>query len=132
MLGAEGEPLAVARATYATNLRCMESLTELDLRDTYADLESCRIHYVSRGEGRPILFLHGFPQLWFLWRRQLADLGEDHAVYAPDMRGYNLSSHPAEVDAYRMRHLSPTSAGCRAAPCRIDRHGSHLALVGWR
>jgi pimeloyl-ACP methyl ester carboxylesterase len=63
------------------------------------------MHYVTRGEGKPILFLHGFPQFWFLWRRQLEDLGQDHAVYAPDMRGYNLSCRPEEVPAYRMRHL---------------------------
>jgi epoxide hydrolase 4 len=71
----------------------------------FADLPECRLHYVSRGEGKPILFLHGFPQFWYLWRRQLADLGSDHAVYAPDMRGYNLSCHPADPEAYRMRHL---------------------------
>ena len=63
------------------------------------------MHYVSRGEGKPILFLHGFPQFWFLWRNQLADLGDDHAVYAPDMRGYNLSCKPEDPEAYRMRHL---------------------------
>jgi pimeloyl-ACP methyl ester carboxylesterase len=63
------------------------------------------MHYVSRGEGKPMLFLHGFPQFWFLWREQLADLGEDHAVYAPDMRGYNLSCKPEDPEAYRMRHL---------------------------
>jgi pimeloyl-ACP methyl ester carboxylesterase len=80
-------------------------LTKLDLRDAYADLEGCRIHYVTRGQGKPIVFLHGFPQFWLLWRRQLEDLGRDHAVYAPDMRGYNLSCRPAEVEAYRMRHL---------------------------
>jgi pimeloyl-ACP methyl ester carboxylesterase len=71
----------------------------------FADLEQCRIHYVRRGEGKPILCLHGFPQFWFLWRHQLADLGAGHAVYAPDMRGYNLSCKPAEPEAYRMRHL---------------------------
>jgi len=71
----------------------------------FADLSECRMHYVKRGEGRPILFLHGFPQFWFLWRRQLAELGDEHAVYAPDMRGYNLSCRPEDVEAYRMRHL---------------------------
>jgi pimeloyl-ACP methyl ester carboxylesterase len=76
-----------------------------ELQHHYADLEECRIHYVSRGEGRPVLFLHGFPQFWFLWREQLADLGDDHAVYAPDMRGYNLSCKPEDPEAYRMRHL---------------------------
>jgi pimeloyl-ACP methyl ester carboxylesterase len=63
------------------------------------------VHYVTRGQGKPLLFLHGFPQFWFLWREQLADLGDDHAVYAPDMRGYNLSCKPEDPEAYRMRHL---------------------------
>ena len=76
-----------------------------ELQHHYAELEECRIHYVSRGEGRPLLFLHGFPQFWFLWREQLADLGDDFAVYAPDMRGYNLSCKPEDPEAYRMRHL---------------------------
>ncbi len=76
-----------------------------ELKHRFADLAECRLHYVTRGEGKPILFLHGFPQFWFLWRRQLEDLAEDHAVYAPDMRGYNLSCRPEEVEAYRMRHL---------------------------
>ena len=76
-----------------------------ELQHHFADLEECRIHYVSRGEGKRILFLHGFPQFWFLWREQLADLGRDHAVYAPDLRGYNLSCKPEDPEAYRMRHL---------------------------
>src|SRR5436305_13493593 len=71
----------------------------------FAELAECRMHYVARGEGKPILFLHGFPQFWYLWRRQLTDLGDDHAVYAPDMRGYNLSCRPEGVEDYRLRHL---------------------------
>src|SRR5687768_16015400 len=77
----------------------------VDVSHHFAELSESTLHYVSRGTGKPILFLHGFPQFWFLWRRQLADLGEDHAVYAADMRGYNLSSKPEDPEAYRMRHL---------------------------
>jgi epoxide hydrolase 4 len=80
-------------------------LADSELEHRFADLSECRLHYVTRGQGKPLLFLHGFPQFWFLWRRQLEDLGDDHAVFAPDMRGYNLSCHPPEVEAYRMRHL---------------------------
>ncbi|HEY3191765.1 MAG TPA: alpha/beta hydrolase [Solirubrobacterales bacterium] len=91
----------------------------------FADLASCRLHYVSRGEGEPILCLHGFPQFWFLWRRQLADLGNDHAVFAPDMRGYNLSCKPEDPEAYRMRHLLQDVGGL------IDELGlAPLTLVG--
>jgi epoxide hydrolase 4 len=77
----------------------------VDVSHHFAELDQCRLHYVSRGEGKPLLFLHGFPQFWFLWRHQLADLGKDHAVYAPDMRGYNLSCKPEDPELYRMRHL---------------------------
>ena len=71
----------------------------------YSEANGCRIHYVHRGEGEPILFMHGFPQFWYLWRHQLEDLGRDHAVYAPDLRGYNLSEKPPDVEDYRMRKL---------------------------
>jgi pimeloyl-ACP methyl ester carboxylesterase len=76
-----------------------------DLKHNHAEVDGVSLHYVSRGEGKPIVFMHGFPQFWFLWRRQLEDLGNDHAVFAPDLRGFNLSDKPQEVEAYRMRHL---------------------------
>jgi epoxide hydrolase 4 len=76
-----------------------------DLDHRYADHNGFRMHYVAGGEGKPLLFLHGFPQFWFLWRNQLERFGDDHAVYAPDMRGFNLSDKPAEVEAYRMRNM---------------------------
>jgi epoxide hydrolase 4 len=91
----------------------------------FAELPDCRMHYVSRGEGSPMLFLHGFPQFWFLWRHQLADLGRDHRVIAPDMRGYNLSSKPEEPEAYRMRHLLAD------LECLVDELGiASVTLVG--
>jgi epoxide hydrolase 4 len=73
--------------------------------DGWAEVDGVRLHYVSNGEGPLVLMLHGFPQFWWLWRRQVADLGTDHRAVALDMRGYNLSSVPQEVEAYRMRHL---------------------------
>jgi pimeloyl-ACP methyl ester carboxylesterase len=78
---------------------------DVEISHGYSGEPGSRVHYVSRGEGKPLLFMHGFPQFWFLWRHQLADLGRDHAVFAPDLRGFNLSDKPAEVGAYRMRHL---------------------------
>lgn len=97
----------------------------VDVTHHYAELPESTIHYVSRGEGNPILFLHGFPQFWFLWRRQLADLGQDHSVYAADMRGYNLSSKPEDPEGYRMRHLLSDIRGLVA-----DLGVAPLTLVG--
>lgn len=82
-----------------------DALVAAELEHRFSDTDGCRVHYVTRGEGKPIVFMHGFPQFWFLWRRQLEDLGTDHAVFAPDLRGFNLSDKPADVEAYRMRHL---------------------------
>ena len=87
--------------------------------------DDIRIHHVRRGEGAPIVFMHGFPQFWFLWRKQLADLGDDHTVIAPDLRGFNLSDKPEEVDAYRMRHLLGDLEGLIA-----ERGISKFTLVG--
>jgi pimeloyl-ACP methyl ester carboxylesterase len=82
-----------------------DELAGPELEHRFTEASGTRIHYVTRGEGKPIVFMHGFPQFWFLWRNQLADLGDDHAVFAPDLRGFNLSDKPEEVEAYRMRHL---------------------------
>ncbi|WNG28167.1 alpha/beta hydrolase [Cystobacter fuscus] len=71
----------------------------------YADINGIRMHYVTHGAGEPILFIHGFPEYWGVWKKQLHDLGKDYFVIAPDMRGYNLTSKPKEVEAYHIRHL---------------------------
>jgi pimeloyl-ACP methyl ester carboxylesterase len=71
----------------------------------YADVNNIRIHYVTVGKGRLIMFLHGFPEFWYEWKNQLAEFGRDYQAVAPDMRGYNLSSKPADVEQYRIKYL---------------------------
>lgn len=77
----------------------------LPLTHAFAEVNGIRIHYVSAGKGELILFLHGFPEFWYEWRKQLPEFGRSHLAVAPDLRGYNLSSKPAEVSAYAMRLL---------------------------
>ena len=68
---------------------------------------SCR----AAGErGRPVLvFLHGFPEAAFVWDELLEHFAQPaHGGYrcvAPNLRGYEGSSQPAEVAAYRPKHL---------------------------
>jgi len=64
------------------------------------------LHVVERGEGKPVLLLHGFPELAYSWRHQidaLADAG--YRVLAPDMRGFGRSEAPPEVEAYDVVEL---------------------------
>lgn len=71
----------------------------------YADVNSIRLHFVTVGEGNLIMFLHGFPEFWYEWKNQLAEFGRGYQAVAPDMRGYNLSSKPADVEQYRTEYL---------------------------
>jgi epoxide hydrolase 4 len=63
------------------------------------------LHYVSAGNGRPIVFVHGFPEFWRAWEDQLREFAGDRLAIALDMRGYNLSDKPAGVEAYAVPHL---------------------------
>lgn len=79
------------------------------IRHSYADVNGIRLHYASAGAAagasKLIIFLHGFPEFWYAWREQLVEFGRDYFVVAPDMRGYNLSSKPAEVEQYEISQL---------------------------
>ncbi|MFJ8604256.1 alpha/beta fold hydrolase [Streptomyces shenzhenensis] len=65
-----------------------------------------RTHLVEQGTGPLVLLVHGFPESWYSWRRQLPALAAaGYRAVAVDVRGYGRSSRPAEVDAYRMLEL---------------------------
>ena len=68
---------------------------------------SCR---GSGQRGRPVLlFLHGFPEAAFVWDELLEHFARPenggYRCVAPNLRGYERSSSPTEVSAYRAKHL---------------------------
>jgi pimeloyl-ACP methyl ester carboxylesterase len=68
---------------------------------------SCR---AAGPKGRPVLmFLHGFPEAAFVWDELLAHFSRaengGYRCVAPNLRGYERSTQPAEVAAYRAKHL---------------------------
>jgi pimeloyl-ACP methyl ester carboxylesterase len=75
------------------------------LKHEFADVNGVRLHYARAGQGKLILFVHGFPEFWYAWKNLLPEFGRDHLAVAPDMRGYNLSSKPAGVSDYAVPHL---------------------------
>lgn len=71
-----------------------------------------RLHYVEAGEGPLVVLLHGFPEYWYSWRRQLPALAAaGFHVVAPDMRGYNLSDKPVGWREYGLELLAADIAG---------------------
>jgi epoxide hydrolase 4 len=83
-----------------------------ELREGHAEVGDVRLHYVEAGDGPLIVLLHGFPEFWFSWRLQIAPLvAAGFRVVAPDLRGYNLSSRPAGVEAYSADRLAADVRG---------------------
>lgn len=62
-----------------------------------------KLHVQTGGpeNGTSVVLLHGFPEFWYGWRRQIPALVEaGFRVIVPDQRGYNLSDKPRGVAAY--------------------------------
>lgn len=77
----------------------------MNLQHHYVDFDDVRLHYVDAGDGPLMLFVHGFPEFWHAWQDQLEEFSRDHRAVALDLRGHNLSGKPADVKAYRPKHL---------------------------
>ena len=59
------------------------------------------LHVTEEGEGPAVLFVHGFPDTSYTWRRQMkAVAAAGYRAIAPDMRGYGRSSAPADLNLY--------------------------------
>ena len=80
----------------------------MDLEYSYVETNGIRLHIVQAGpkSGAPVILLHGFPEFWYGWRKQIPALVEAGCrVIIPDQRGYNLSDKPPGIKAYNMHEL---------------------------
>ncbi|KAG9451907.1 hypothetical protein H6P81_004811 [Aristolochia fimbriata] len=66
-----------------------------------------QMHIAEQGkEGPLILLIHGFPELWYSWRKQIPELANHgYHVVAPDLRGYGDTDSPADPDSYTCFHI---------------------------
>lgn len=85
-----------------------------EFREQFITVNDVKLHVVEAGpqDGEVVLFLHGYPEFWYSWRKQLnffADKG--YRTIAPDQRGYNLSDKPEGIDAYQLDKLAGDIAG---------------------
>jgi epoxide hydrolase 4 len=76
------------------------------MKEGYMTVNGVRLHYVEEGEGPLVILLHGFPDFWYGWRKQIPVLSGKYRVVVPDMRGYNLSEKPTQVRDYRLDVLA--------------------------
>lgn len=76
------------------------------------------------GDGPLILCVHGWPELWYSWRHQMAFFAaRGFKVAAMDVRGYGGSSKPHAIAAYTMREI--TSDVIAVVDALADAAGPH-------
>lgn len=113
LLGATIAASLAYKFMYNRNFKKVEEFikpSEEDLQESdgwnhkYIDANGLHFHYVEAGETNKelVVLLHGFPDHWYSWRKQIPFLAEKYHVVAIDMRGYNLSDKPKDVKDYRV------------------------------
>lgn len=86
----------------------------IDLESRRVDLGKVTLHVVLAGpkDGPPVVLLHGYPEFWYAWYRQMGRLAQaGFRVIVPDQRGYNLSDKPQSIEDYRVDVLASDIAG---------------------
>ncbi|MEM6251916.1 MAG: alpha/beta hydrolase [Cyanobacteria bacterium P01_D01_bin.156] len=92
----------------------------------YVKANSVRLHYVTQGQGKLLVLLHGLFEFWYSWRYQLPYLSRHFKVVVPDLRGYNDSDKPSH--GY---DLDTLSADIRAIIQELGYQKAHIVGHDW-
>jgi pimeloyl-ACP methyl ester carboxylesterase len=65
-----------------------------------ARVNGIRMHYVTAGQGEPLLLIHGTPKTHFYWYKLIPLLTEHFTVVAPDLRGFGYTDRPPAEEGY--------------------------------
>ena len=65
-----------------------------------ARVNGIRMHYVTAGQGEPLLLLHGTPKTSFYWHKLIPLLTPHFSVVAPDLRGFGYTDKPPVEEGY--------------------------------
>ncbi len=113
-------------------------MDEHNLEHVILPTNGIRLHVVQSGSryGSQVILLHGFPEFWYGWRRQIQPLAEaGFRVWAPDQRGYNLSDKPKGIAAYRFDELARDVVGlidvAGVDKCYLAGHDWGAAVAWW-
>ncbi|KAL2345653.1 hypothetical protein Fmac_006938 [Flemingia macrophylla] len=76
------------------------------IKERTVEVNGIKMHVAEKGEGPVVLFLHGFPELWYTWRHQMVALSSlGYRAVAPDLRGFGETEAPPSVTNYTVFHI---------------------------
>lgn len=64
--------------------------------DKFIRLNGQEIHYIQKGNGKPIILIHGFAGSTYTWRKLIPPLSKHYTVFAIDLPGFGLSAKPPQ------------------------------------
>ncbi len=82
-----------------------------DLESTHHRVNGVRLHAVTAGKDTDplVVLLHGFPEFWYAWHRQIEPLVEaGYRVLVPDGRGYNRRRSRSRSESTDEKHSLET------------------------
>jgi len=80
--------------------------------------ENINIAVCTKGDGPPLLLLHGYPQTGYIWHKIAPQLARDFTVIIADLRGYGDSDKPptsADHAVYSKRAMATDMISVMAA-----------------
>jgi soluble epoxide hydrolase / lipid-phosphate phosphatase len=106
-----------------------------EFKHSFARSNGIIMHVVEAGAGFPVVFCHGFPEMWYSWRHQMRALAAaGFRAIVPDQRGYGETSPPMAIEAYTQRKLVGDIVGMldtlRIGKCVIVGH-DWGGMVAW-
>jgi pimeloyl-ACP methyl ester carboxylesterase len=60
----------------------------------YVRANGTEFRYVREGEGSPLFLIHGWPEYWRVWRKNIPALADSFDVIVPDLAGFGGSENP--------------------------------------
>ncbi len=66
-----------------------------NFKNHYAEVNGTKLHYVSGGQGAPLVLIPGYPETWWAYHKVMPILAEKYQVVVVEMRGMGSSGKPA-------------------------------------
>lgn len=79
-----------------TSMKLHVGAINMTLQSRTAEADGVQLHYLTAGQGPPIVLMHGYTQTSLMWRPLIATLSEQFTVIAPDLPGIGDSSIPSD------------------------------------
>ncbi|MCO7226957.1 alpha/beta hydrolase [Pleionea sp. CnH1-48] len=93
--------MSMAAFSAPTSIALSAKLTVDFINPTILKVNDIDMAVYEQGKGLPVIFCHGFPELAYTWRHQMASVAEaGFRAIAPDLRGFGLSDQPKNVSDY--------------------------------